>query len=333
MSLVPSAVWITWEHQVRNRSLSKLLGVPLHEIVINGRNPIARYWLSAVKTLAIIRSEKPKAVFHQNPSIFLGAFLILLRVFYRFKLITDTHNAGILPAEGRYALLNAIGKFVTKRTDVAIVHNQLIANNVKEWGVKPFILPDPLPDMSLQSATEGEHLKVKDNEVVFVCRWSADEPYEAVFEAAQLLVEQNSDVHITITGRPPEHIKHKQLPSNITLSGFLSDDEYRRTLKQTAVLLVLTNRTNSLNCGAYEALALGKPCILFDTELLRKFFGESFVFSKLNGNCLARVILGSLDELSKRRVLMVSAREQYELEYGARVINLESKIKSLISLA
>jgi len=322
VSLVPESIWITWEYQVRNRSLSNVLGVPLKEIVVEGRWPLTRYYVSAVETFRIIKSQRPKTVFHQSPSIFLGLLLILLRKFYGYRLITDTHNAGILPAEGKYGLLNAIGKFVTKRTNVAIVHNELVAADVKLWGVEPFVLPDPLPDMSIDGESPEEYAGVSKNEVVFICRWSPDEPFEEVIQAAQILLDQGSDVTITITGKPPSMIAGRSLPSNVALSGYLSDEDYKALLGRAAALLVLTNRVNSLNCGAYEALALAKPCVLFNSSLLRKFFGDGFVYTSLDASAISRALNDVTEELPSYRDALVLRRRQYVTQFDGYVRKL-----------
>jgi len=312
-------IWITWENQVRNRSLSKLLNAKLFEIVGDETTPIKRYVKSAWLTVCIIRKEKPIWVFHQNPSIFLGLLLVILRPFFRYSLVTDTHNAGIRPAEGKYAILNWIGRLVSKKTDLLIVHNEMIAADCKAFGAAPFVLSDPLPEFS------DHTVEANPNKIVFVCRWSDDEPYQEVIAAYELARHENPNLELYITGRPPDQITLERLPDGIFLTGFVSDQEYSDLLKSSALMIVLTNRMNSLNCGAYEALSLAKPCILFDSDLLKEFFSEGFVYTDLRPENIALSInkaIKSRDYYSRK---LEENRARYVLSYDQEISEISKR--------
>ncbi len=316
-------IWITWEYQIRNSSMARELNAQLFEIVEEGsRAP--RYLKSIHKTLSIISKHKPKVVFHQNPSIVLGLLLILARPFFKYKLVTDTHNAGLFPAEGKHPFLNWIGRKITSVTDVAIVHNESIAETAKPLQDNLFIIPDPLPELS--TTIDINSPASKNDTVVFVCRWSADEPYEAVIDAANQLIDQ--DVKIIITGKAPETIKNSDLPENIELSGFLSKEEYQTLILTADVLVVLTTRSNSLNCGGYEALAAGKPCILSNTQTLKDFFGDSFLYTDNSPADIANQIRLALETKHDLASATAQKRQRYLSEYQSYINGLNLQVES-----
>ena len=310
-------IWLTWEYQIRNRSLSNILDAELYEILEDDRSAIGRYLACAWRTISIISSEKPSMVFHQNPSIFLGLILLLLRPIFRFELVTDTHNAGLYPAEGKYKSLNWLGHLVARRTDLLIVHNELVAEHCEALGLNPSVLPDPLPELG--NVLDED---VDPNKVVFVCRWSADEPYEQVISAYSLLKKEFPSVELYITGKPPRKITERKLKEGINLTGFLEENSYTELLKTSAVMVVLTDRTNSLNCGGYEALSLAKPCVLYSAEILRMFFGSSFYYTSLASKDIASAIGRALVEQSQATKKMKRAREEYLVSYRNRIEQL-----------
>lgn len=319
-------IWITWEYQIRNRSLSRLLDADLYEILEDQRSALGRYFVCVLRTLSVIREKKPSWIFHQNPSVFLGFFLIMIKPFFQYKIVTDTHNAGLKPAEGRYKLLNAIGRLVSKKTDYLIVHNEIVANEVSKYKTKPFVLPDPLPIFFTRDDVE-----VDPNKLVFVCRWSADEPYEEVISSFGLLKKQRPELSLYITGKPPIKILERKLTRGIHLTGFLEEKDYQTLLKSSSLMIVLTNRTDSLNCGAYEALSLAKPCILYNTDTLRQFFGESFYYSDLDSYSITDAVLKSLGDRNQIIGRMEERRVNYLADYDAKIKDISSRFnKSLV---
>ena len=126
-------VWITWEIQRRNRSMSLLLGVSLYEM-ITSRKGFSRYVELVIRTFCLVARKNPNRVFIQNPSIVLNMFILLLKPVFRFRLIVDEHNAGIYPLEGRSRLLNFFARTIVRFADIVIVTNQSLADVCEEWG-------------------------------------------------------------------------------------------------------------------------------------------------------------------------------------------------------
>lgn len=268
-------LWITWEIQRRNRSLSRQVKAKLYEVIGAG-NRLKRYPFQIIRSLKILHNEKPDILFVQNPSIVLAFLSVVTRKLFGVKkLIVDAHNAGIFPLEGRSRILNSITNLIIRRSDAVIVTNKYLADYVKQLGGHAFIIPDPLPVFG--DADELPEREVDVMKATFICTWSDDEPYKELISAAGRLA---GDIEISITGKHNDRINVTDLPDNIFLTGFLDDSDYVNLLHRSDFMIVLTTRDNCLNCGAYESVSLQKPIILSDTEALRSYFHSGVIYTR-----------------------------------------------------
>jgi glycosyltransferase involved in cell wall biosynthesis len=284
-------VWITWEIQRRNRSMSSRLGVALHELTTRKKG-LLRYVELIIRTFSLVAREKPARVFVQNPSIVLSMLMVCLKPVFRFILIVDEHNSGIYPLEGHSIFLNVFARIIVRFSDIVIVTNQVLADVCRRWGGNPVVMPDPLPVLEYSGKEKSNFQPVKTHffpfTVLFICTWAADEPYEEVIESATKLGHQ--DVELRVTGKYPDRFEQGVSPK-VKLLGFLSEEDYLRELLSCSAVLVLTSRENCLNCGAYEAVSAGKPGVLSDTEVLRNYFHQGFVFTTNSSEDIARKII------------------------------------------
>ena len=174
-------IWVTWEVQRRNRSMSKSLGAELNEIIYQ-HNRIFRYIFSLCHTLKIFITKSPDVIFVQNPSIVLALFSIFYHKLTKVRLVIDAHNAGLFPTPNQFSLLNKIAAFIIKHTPITIVTNSALAEYVKSKGGVPAIMPDPLPEFNPTQITRNDS---KFFQVLFICSWAEDEPYDEVINAAK----------------------------------------------------------------------------------------------------------------------------------------------------
>ncbi|MAI63399.1 MAG: hypothetical protein CL600_00715 [Alteromonas sp.] len=321
-------IWITWEYQVRNRNLSKAINVPLYEIIHETKTTTGRYIKSSIATLQLIKRQRPQVVFHQSPSIVLAFLLALLKPFFGYKIVVDVHNAGIKPAEGKYGLLNAFAKFSLLRANLLIIHNEAVRKLIPCDDSRIFILPDPLP-----STCPMDKTTINKNEfvnILFICRWSADEPYEEVFKAARLLFDIKPNVRILITGKIPKHIQTLELPENIQLLGFVETEEYNRRLVTAHGALALTTRTDSLNCAGYEAMACEVPMILSDSQVLRDFFSRGYIYTQNTATDIASNIQRLIAQRDELKEEIGKQKRIYSNEYTAKIENLKKHVNALI---
>ena len=278
-------IWITWEVQRRNRTLSGRLGASLNELVFKG-NRYLRYPALIAKTAALISGSRPSILFVQNPSMVLALFAVSTRWLFRSPVVVDAHNAGVFPFEGKKPWANRLTGFILRKADLTIVTNENLARRVRSVGGRPFVLPDPLP--SIERPGAAEPLKGKRN-VLFVCTYASDEPYLEVIRAASML---DPDICVYISGNPKgkERSFSHLLPPNAVLTGYLPEDEYIRLFHAVDAIVDLTTREDCLVCGAYEAVAMEKPMVLSDTSTLRQYFSKGAVFTDNTAEDLARKI-------------------------------------------
>ncbi len=280
-------IWITWETQRRNQSLSNALGARLYELDFSNLPSFLRYIKCSAYTLRILYRDKPQTLFVQNPSLILATLAIVITRISKINVVIDAHNGGIKPLDGKSKFLNSWAKFILKNTPTTIVTNEAIRQDIRQYttGTKILVLPDPLPDIHIPERKPP--LKGKFN-VLFICTWAADEPYLNVIEAAKLI---DKDVFIYITGNHGKipNLDSSKLPANVVLTGFIPTKEFDHLLYSADVIMDLTTREDCLVCGAYEAVSIEKPLILSKTQALQNYF-PGMVYTDNETNDIAKSI-------------------------------------------
>jgi len=284
-------IWLTWEIQRRNKGISAALKWPLYEITFSGSR-FKRYLYSSLATIRIIKTEKPQVVVAQNPSIVLALLVVLLGWLFKYRTVIDAHNSGICPLEGKSKFLMLVAKWLQCNADLTIVTNDQLRSTVESNGGKAIVMPDMLPEAP---PTRANPLSGRFN-LAYICTYSKDEPYKEVVKAAANLPK---DVHIHITGRYNGKIDENNVPENVKLLGFISDEQYWDLLSSVDVIIDLTLRENCLVCGAYEAVSKGKPLILSDTKALRNYFSKGCVYVQPDSDSIYNGIICALDQKDK----------------------------------
>ena len=302
-------IWITWEKHRRTEQLASALPkVDLFEFTLDA-NRLVRYpYLLFKSTLTLIR-ERPDLVIVQNPSIILAIFVITVGNLMKFHVVVDSHNEGIMPFYSRYNLLLPIYALIQKWAELTIVTNEELAKVVRKNGGTPFVLPDRMPQLY-----NPNFIKLKgDRNVVFTCSFAKDEPFLEVIQAAHLI---DPSIYVYITGRyqnAPKGIISKTA-SNVIFTGYIPDETYINLLNSCDIVIDLTLMQDCLVCGAYEAVALGKPLILSDTQALRNYFYQGAVYTKNHPDAIAFSIKSAIDNRVKliNEVSMLKNELQYD---------------------
>jgi glycosyltransferase involved in cell wall biosynthesis len=284
MSLTANSLWLTWEDHRRSRELADALSVEY--VALQSSLPrIGRYPILAYRTVAMLVRSRPDTVFCQNPSIVLSALVCLLKGVLDFKVCIDRHS-NFKPETARsrkpiWKLFHLLSKWTVKKADLTIVTNDFLSRLVSDWGGRPYVLQDRMPSMSQSSDGRAPDFMtdLEKTQVMFVTTFSDDEPLEAVFEAKSQL----HDCIFYLTGNYQKAIsasRRTQLAQTGTvLTGFVTDQDYVDLMAKADVVVVLTTKENLLTCGAYEAMAMGKPMVLSGTAALREYFrrGAAYV--------------------------------------------------------
>ncbi|MCC7257255.1 MAG: hypothetical protein IT486_02680 [Gammaproteobacteria bacterium] len=299
-----SAVWLTWQAHTRNRSMAAALGVEIVEI-IHGGNRLWRYARSAFDTVQVLFRGKLATVFFQNPSLVLSLLCVLLKPLHGRRLVMDAHNAALFPMEGRSRLLNSLAKFAFRHVDLCIVTNSGMADYVRAHGGRPFRMPDPLP-LGAFAGLQRHSGEAGRLTALFVCTFAPDEPFREVIEAAGAFGDR---LTVLVTGRDRGRVAAEDLPPNVRLTGFLPWPEYFGLLFSADFVIDLTRREDCLVCGAYEAVAAGRPMILSDTAVTREVFHGGAVYSGNSTESVTNAIRAMIDELPQQALAVRSLRE------------------------
>jgi glycosyltransferase involved in cell wall biosynthesis len=243
--------------------------------------------------------------------VILGLLTVLLRPLIGYRLILDLHNESVEPFVNNSALYKRLITFLHRSADLCLVTTEPLCQVVLTNGGRPWVLPDRVPAME-PAALSGPRLGPA--EIVFVCSFAADEPFVEVIEAARLL---GDTVVLHVTGRPPASFAGRAIPPNVRLTGFLPDSEYERLLREASAIIDLTAMENCLVCGAYEAVALGKPLVTSDTAALRSYFRRGTVHTRHDAPAIASAVRQVLANIASLESDMRRFRPELDFEWKA----------------
>jgi glycosyltransferase involved in cell wall biosynthesis len=151
------------------------------------------------------------------------------------------------------------------RGGVAIVTNENLARICRDLEVETLVLHDVLRPANSSA--------ISSDSIVCPVSYSNDEPIEAILKAAASL----PDTRWVLTGRAPREVKDAA-SSNVEFTGFLDDAAYDELLNNAGLVVALTNRRDTMQRAAYEALVRTVPIVTSDFQVLREFFEDSAVY-------------------------------------------------------
>jgi len=309
--------WVRYDR--RSELLAQHLGATIHFIYYGQRGKLlqapVRYLVQALQTWRVLCLDRPDVVFVQNPPIFcvLVAFLYGRRHGARY--VIDSHTAAFLSTKWRRFLW--LHRRLSRVALTTIVHNESQEKIVERWGCRYCVLADPVGGYPT-----GQHFPLNGQfNVAVISTFEEDEPLNVVFEAASRLPE----VDFYVTGecnRAAPHMLAKK-PDNCHLTGFLPYDRYVGLLRAVNVIVDLTTRDDTLLCGAFEAVSLGKPLIVSDWPILRNYFplGTVHVPNTAEGICEGLRRARSEQTVLQRDILKL--REQLRAEWDQKFSDLQ----------
>jgi glycosyltransferase involved in cell wall biosynthesis len=295
-------IFVVWySHSRRAETLAAELDGQvsfLYEPRLKGRwlTPL-RYLVQSWKTWHLLERERPEVVLVQSPPIFAPLIVAVwcelraitspsrLRVLYAI----DCHTGTFYSRKWRWTL--QLLRLISKRAAVTLVASEEALGILQSWKVKSIFLVDGLPTLKAATGTAGSEGEAR---VAVIGSFHDDEPVPEIFAAARLLPQVTFYLSGDSRRMAPKLLTQK--PENVTLTGFLSDSDYTGLLENVQGLVVLTKEPNVLNCGAYEALAVGKPAILSDWSGLRHCFPHGFIYVNNTPGAIAAGINKMLNE-------------------------------------
>ena len=320
--MTPRAIWITWESQPRNRSMARELQVPLHELIFGGSR-LTRQSRAIAATLRVLLRTRPDVVFASNPSLVLTFLLLACRMIFRFRFASDAHYGGVVSVSGSAAIQRALD-FANRHADIVIVTTEAHAERVRRVGGTAFVCPDPLPELPATSPRPAA-MNGTARSVLFICSYDVDEPYAEVFDAAGLLAERG--FRVFASGRYARAGIDPAAVRSTTLLGYVDRDTYTGFLRNVDVVLDLTTWQDCLVCGAYEAMAAGKPAVLSRTAALTSVFTHGTVFSSHEPASIADAVLAAYDRRSELHAQIADWVEQHAVATRARIAAIRAAMR------
>lgn len=326
-SALDMAIFITWERHRRTRGLAQYFGITVKEIVVAGSR-WRRCPAQLLETARTVIRTPATTIVVQNPSLILSLFAVLWRMSLGRgrRLVVDAHNQAVAPFLANNWIIRTLSRFVIKNADLTLVTNSALSDKVRVMGGRACVLPDRLPDMHPRAAMPLEENRPM--RVLVVATYAPDEPIEAVLRAA---ARSGPGYEFAFTGnsrRLPTSL-HALAGANVKFLGFLDDSTYWQAMADAHVVLDLTLMPDCLVCGAYEAVAIGRPMILSDTEAQRAHFRDAARYTIPEKDAIADC-LGKLREDYAIAVDQVKRRrEEMTREWRLSADRVAECIKSL----
>jgi glycosyltransferase involved in cell wall biosynthesis len=311
---VDRVLMVTWLDHQRTRQLCAGLGFDLAVMTTRYRG-LARYLLLSARTLTLLWRLRPRVLIVQNPSMVLAALAVLLRTYFGFRLIVDAHNAAIAPFAKRPWLIARLSRWLLRKADLTLVTNRQLADIVVEQHGRPFILPDRIP---VPPTVSGRRLRTEFT-VALIATFAADEPIAEVFEAVQ-----GTDTVVYVTGdhRKMSREAAAKVSANVEFCGFLPDTDYWTLLASVDAVVDLTRTQHCLVCGAYEALAIGKPMLLSRSSASVELFGESALYTDNNPTDIRQQLARLSAQAVPLRAAVASGRSRLQRSWRALATEL-----------
>jgi glycosyltransferase involved in cell wall biosynthesis len=259
-----------------------------------------KYPWQALRTVRVLRGAAPMdELWIMDPPSPLVAIAGRWARRHAVPLVVDMHTAAFFAREWR--LLRPVELPWLRAAAAVVVTNDELAAQVRAWGARAFVLPDPVP-----APLDDDGERVDPGLVTVVATYSKDEPLEVLPAVAASL----PGVRFAVTGAPRGDLSG--WPANLTATGFLSDADYWRQLRRSAAVAVLTTRPATLLSGGYESMAVGRPLVVSDHEVLRRYFGDAAVYTGVDSGQMVEAVSGALarqEELAARIGALRRVRE------------------------
>ena len=325
-ALAEKAIWITWENQRRSLELAAALGADLWLLLADKSYLVRAVWLG-MRTIGKLLARRPRLVFVQNPSLVLATLVCFLRPLLGYRLVVDRHSSFKFHTRGspllKYRIFHRLSRYTVRHADLTIVTNEFLRDVIERWGGRGFVLQDRLPDLSQVQPRD----LAGNSSIVFICSHNADEPLAPVVAAARL-IDPRINVYVTGNYHKTRPEVYADAPANIVFTGFLSEVDYQSLLHSSDALMALTIQPHTLLCGAYEAVALGKPLVLSDFEDLTSYFDRGTVFTDNSPESIAAAITQAITDKDRLGRQMRELQDDLSRRWQVRFAELVEMINA-----
>ena len=243
-----------------------------------------RYMFLSVRTLSLLGSERPKVVLAQNPPIFLPLLLVIVRRFYRFRLVVDHHAIWSMKTL-RQPLLSqgiaALERFVSKHAESNMSPNNSWTRELRARGATdPFTYHDFIPKATTTATRVKEWSSVPLPPYRFLVIAAHGGHPQELLEDEIRAVGSLEDHLLVVTGKREklaQRVEKSNPPENVIYPGYLDDVRYESLKRNADVALSLSTELNTVPHAIHEFLAYGTPTIVLRDPLLHSLFDGAVV--------------------------------------------------------
>src|SRR5690242_17576448 len=115
-------IWVAWERHRRTLELCRYFAFPLITCESSRSRPV-RHSYFCCRTVALLLRHRPQTLIVQNPSVVLTFIACALKGILKYRLLVDTHNAGIIPEHRVLRRLPFLFRYFQRKADITIVTN------------------------------------------------------------------------------------------------------------------------------------------------------------------------------------------------------------------
>lgn len=279
-----------------------------------------RYIYSGVLTCLFLARHHPRAVIVTNPPIFPALVALAYARLIGCPMLLDSHPGGFgLQGDRLSGRMQPLVRWVVQRANATLVTEESLKTRVEAWGGRAEIVHEAPPEWEKPvPVPRGDR-----SEVLFVCTFNPDEPFEDVVEAARELPEVDFKVTGKLRKAPADLVN--RAPGNVRFVGFLRGEDYPRALASADLVVVLTTEPTSVVKAGYEAVYAERPLLLSDWPAGRKTFPNA-AFAQNTPELLAGGIRAALLKRDRMLAEAVPARERQELRWAEQLAMLERLI-------
>lgn len=324
-------IFIVWtKYQARVETLKEVLNENLGKTeVVYRENPPAKpfrkillYLEYFFKDLKYLISNKPERIFIQTPPSYALLAPIVYKIMFKntTKIVCDMHNA----MTRRPWISRAGTKFLIKKCDLIIVHNEIVYENILEQDLfnyynkeKILILEDKTPKFATNSINQRD----SDRPLVFFpASFNNDEPIEEVINAAKLIPEFD----LVMTGNYKKlkenfNITQESLPSNIKITGWIPTEDYNKLLLECDILLGLTIFDDIQMSVSNEGLGAKKVMVLSDKKALRQIYSDGALYTENKANAIAENLKNAFHQSNNLILKINKVSEKKESRYDSQL--------------
>lgn len=308
--------WVNYH--TRNEGLAEELGGETVYPIWGPRGSalvaVARYFVQGAKTIGVLARRRPRRLVVMVPPFPALLICTLYAKLTRAVIIGDVHTYPLVSDVWRPFL--PATAWLLKQGSGAIVTNEANADILRGLDVPTLMMHDT------PRLVPGRDKPVDNAEptIVFPASFDPDEPVIEVLDAARSLPH----VRFKVTGQDNrEVLAGVEIPSNVTLTGYVSRADYEDLLRTATAVCSLTTLDDCMQQAGYEAMGFGRPLVTSDSSVLREYFGSAAVYAAPTSTSIAAAIEEAVTRAEELHEAMVELGEVRVADRATEIERLE----------